>query len=64
MVAGQVPVRDGKVLFAGEAAVRTEAQVQAKKVARRVAADPVYKERAPLEAMKKDRLQGTVPQTA
>jgi 5-methylthioadenosine/S-adenosylhomocysteine deaminase len=53
MVAGRVLVRDGKVLVADEAAVRAEAQVQAEEVARRVAADPVHREMALLEAMEK-----------
>jgi len=53
MVAGKVLVRDGEVLVADEAAVRAEAQVQAEEVARRVAADPVRKEMALLEAMEK-----------
>jgi 5-methylthioadenosine/S-adenosylhomocysteine deaminase len=56
MVAGQVLVRDGEVLIADEAAVREEAQVQAEEVARRVAADPVHKEMALLEAMKTAQL--------
>jgi len=51
MVAGKVLVRDGEVLGADEGAVRAEAQVQAEEIARRVAADPVHKEMALLEAM-------------
>jgi 5-methylthioadenosine/S-adenosylhomocysteine deaminase len=53
MVAGKVLVRDGKVLIADETTVRAEAQVQAEEVAQRVAADPVHKEMALLEAMEK-----------
>jgi hypothetical protein len=56
MVAGKVLVRaaDGgraEVLVADEAGVREEAQTQTEQVARRVAADPVHKEMALLEAM-------------
>jgi 5-methylthioadenosine/S-adenosylhomocysteine deaminase len=56
MVAGKVLVRDGEVLIADEAAVRAVAQVQAEEVARRVAADPVHKEMALLDAMKAGQL--------
>ena len=56
MVAGKVLVQDGEVLVADEAAVRAEAQVQGEEVARRVAADPVHKEMALLEAMEAGRL--------
>jgi 5-methylthioadenosine/S-adenosylhomocysteine deaminase len=56
MVAGKVIMRDRVVLTADEAAIRAEAQVQAEAVARRVAADPVHKEMALLEAMRTDRL--------
>jgi 5-methylthioadenosine/S-adenosylhomocysteine deaminase len=56
LVAGKVLVADGEVLVADEAAVRVEAQVQAEEVARRVAADPVHKELALLEAMEAERL--------
>jgi ABC-type uncharacterized transport system ATPase component len=52
MVAGKVLVRDGEVLVADEAAVRAEAQAEEAEVVRRVAADPVGKEMALLEAMK------------
>ena len=45
-----------EVLIVDEAAVRAEAQVQADEVARRVAADPVHKEMALLEAMERDHL--------
>ena len=51
MVAGEVLVRDGEVTTADEGAIRAEAQVQAEQVARCVAADPVHKEMALLEAM-------------
>jgi 5-methylthioadenosine/S-adenosylhomocysteine deaminase len=56
MVAGRTLVRDGKVLTADEAAVRAEAQAQAQDVARRVAADPVHKGMALLEAMQAGQL--------
>ena len=56
MVAGKVLVRDGEVLVADEAAIRAEAQVQAEEVARRVAADPVHRGMALLEAMEKGSL--------
>ncbi len=56
MVAGKVLVRDGEVLTADEDAIRAEAQMQAEAVAGRVAADPVHKEMALLEAMRTDRL--------
>jgi 5-methylthioadenosine/S-adenosylhomocysteine deaminase len=51
-VAGQVLVCDGEVLTADEAAIRDEVQVQAEALERRVAADPVHKGMALLEAMK------------
>lgn len=51
MVAGKVLVHDGQVLTADGYAVRAEAHVQAKKVARRVAAGPVHEHMALLEAM-------------
>jgi 5-methylthioadenosine/S-adenosylhomocysteine deaminase len=51
MVAGKILVRDGVVLTADEDAVRAEAQMQADALARRVAADPVHKGMALLEAM-------------
>jgi 5-methylthioadenosine/S-adenosylhomocysteine deaminase len=53
MVAGKLLVRDGRVLTADEATLRAEAQVQAEEVAQRVAADPVHKKMALLEAMEK-----------
>jgi hypothetical protein len=61
MVAGKVLVRaaDGdraEVLIADEAAVRTEAQVQAEEVARRVTSDPVHKKMALLKAMEAGQL--------
>ena len=51
MVAGKVLVRDGVVLTADEGTVRAEAQEQAEALARRVAADPVHKGMALLDAM-------------
>jgi 5-methylthioadenosine/S-adenosylhomocysteine deaminase len=56
MVAGNVLVRDGEVLIADEVSVRAEAQLQAEEVARRVAADPVHKDMALLEAMQAGQL--------
>jgi 5-methylthioadenosine/S-adenosylhomocysteine deaminase len=56
MVAGRVPVRDGQELTADEVAVRAEAQAQAEALARRLAADPVHKGKALLEAMEAGRL--------
>ena len=56
MVAGRVLVRDGQVLTADEAAVRTQAQAQAEALAQRVAADPVHKGMALLAAMEAGRL--------
>jgi 5-methylthioadenosine/S-adenosylhomocysteine deaminase len=56
MVAGQVLVRDGQVLTADEAAVRTEAQEQAEALAQRVAADPVHEGIALLAAMEAEQL--------
>ena len=56
MVAGRVLMHDRQVLTADEGAVRAEAQAQAEAVARRVAADPVHKGMALLEAMKVGQL--------
>ena len=56
MVAGQVLVRDGQVLTADEDTIRDEVQVQAELLERRVAADPVHKDMALLEAMETGRL--------
>jgi 5-methylthioadenosine/S-adenosylhomocysteine deaminase len=56
MVAGQVLVRDGIVLTADEEAVRAEAQSQAEALAERVAADPVHREMALLDAMEASQL--------
>jgi len=56
MVAGKELVRDWVVLTADETAVRTEAQVQAEAVSQRVAADPVHRAIALLEAMEAGRL--------
>jgi hypothetical protein len=43
MMAGRISVRDGVVLTADQDAVSAEAQIQAKALARRVAADLVRK---------------------
>jgi 5-methylthioadenosine/S-adenosylhomocysteine deaminase len=51
MVAWRGLVRDGVVLTADEEVVRAEAQVQAEAAARRVAAVPVHKGMALLDAM-------------
>jgi 5-methylthioadenosine/S-adenosylhomocysteine deaminase len=51
MVAGRFLVRDGKLLTADEAAVRAETQAQAEALARRVAADPVHRDMALMQAM-------------
>lgn len=51
MVAGKIVVRDSVVTTADENAVRGEAQVQAEALAQRVAADPVHKGMALLDAM-------------
>ena len=65
MVVGKVLARDGEVLIADEAAVRADAQMQAREVARHVAAlsrpaqdgaDPVHREMALLEAMTQGQL--------
>lgn len=56
MVAGRVLMHDRQVLTADEDAVRAGAQAQAEAVARRVAADPVHKGMALLEAMKAGQL--------
>jgi 5-methylthioadenosine/S-adenosylhomocysteine deaminase len=56
MVAGRVLVRDGVVLTADEDAIRAEAQIQAEALAWRVAADPVHKGMALLDAMETGRL--------
>jgi hypothetical protein len=52
------PFRAWELVLGRQAAVRAEAQVQAEEVARRVAADPVHKEMALLEAMGAGRLRG------
>lgn len=51
MVAGQILVRDGEMLIADQDAVRSDARARAQAVSRRVAADPVHKGMALLEAM-------------
>jgi 5-methylthioadenosine/S-adenosylhomocysteine deaminase len=56
MVAGQVLVREGRVLTTDEAAVRAEAQCQALALAQRVAADPVHEGMALLAAMEAGQL--------
>jgi 5-methylthioadenosine/S-adenosylhomocysteine deaminase len=56
MVAGKVLVNNGVVLTADEEVVRIEAQIQAEALARRVAADPVHKGMALLDAMEVGQL--------
>ncbi len=56
MVAGRVVVADGRVLTADEAGIRAEAQAQAEAIARRVAADPIHREMALMQAMDAGRL--------
>jgi 5-methylthioadenosine/S-adenosylhomocysteine deaminase len=56
MVAGQVLMRDRRVLTADEAAVRADAQAQAEAVARNVASDPVHAGMALLAAMEAGQL--------
>ena len=56
MVAGRILVRDYHVLTADEAAVRAEAQTQAKAIAQAVTNDPTHKGLALLEAMQGGRL--------
>jgi hypothetical protein len=56
VMSARTRVREGKVLVADEAAIRAEAQVQAEEIARCVAADPVHKGMALLEAIKAGQL--------
>ncbi len=56
MVAGRIVMRDGKLLTMDEAAIRAEAQEEAEKIARKVAADPVHEKMALLEAMAANKL--------
>jgi 5-methylthioadenosine/S-adenosylhomocysteine deaminase len=56
IVAGQTLMRDRQVLTADEAAIRAEAQAQAKAIARRLAADPVHQGMALLKAMEAGQL--------
>ena len=51
MVDGQILMRDGLILTLDDQAIRDEAQLEAQKVARRVAADPVHRGLALLEPM-------------
>jgi 5-methylthioadenosine/S-adenosylhomocysteine deaminase len=53
IVAGKVLVRDGEMLAADQDAVWAEAQEQAGALSERVAADPIHKGMALLEAMQK-----------
>jgi hypothetical protein len=56
MVAGQFLLRDKQVLTADEAAVRADAQLQAKAITEQVAADPVHRGMALLAAMEAGQL--------
>jgi 5-methylthioadenosine/S-adenosylhomocysteine deaminase len=56
MVAGKILVQDGRALTIDEASIRAEAQVQAEIIARRVAADPLHKGMALMEAMANQQL--------
>ena len=56
IVAGRILVRDYEVLTINEAAVRAEAQLQAERVAQRVAADPVHRGMALMAAMEAGQL--------
>ena len=56
MIDGQIVVRDGEVLTVDDAAIRKEAQIEAQKIARRVAADPLHHELALLKSMALDHL--------
>jgi 5-methylthioadenosine/S-adenosylhomocysteine deaminase len=56
IVAGQILVKDGVVLNLNEHEIQAEAQRQAEAVAKRVAADPVHKKMALMEAMKAGQL--------
>ena len=51
MVDGQILMRDGLVLTVDDQAIREEAQLEAQKVARRVAADPVHRGLALIKPM-------------
>ena len=56
IVAGKTLVKDYSVLSVDETTIRSEAQVQAEALGRRVAADPLHSEMALLRAMAADRL--------
>jgi 5-methylthioadenosine/S-adenosylhomocysteine deaminase len=56
MVAGGVVMRDYQVLTVDELAIRAEAQEQAEALAQRVAADPVHRGMALMQAMAADQL--------
>jgi len=56
MVAGVILMRDRQVLAMDEKAIQAEAQRQAEAVSQRVAADPVHKKMALLEAMEAGQL--------
>lgn len=51
IVGGRVLMRDGVFLTDGDQAIREQAQLEAQKVARRVAADPLNQELALLKPM-------------
>ena len=56
MVDGQILMRDGLILTLDDQAIRDEAQLEAQKVARRVAADPLHRGLALLEPMTQGQL--------
>jgi 5-methylthioadenosine/S-adenosylhomocysteine deaminase len=56
VVAGKTLVRDYRVLTVDEATIQLEAQAQAEALGRRVAADPLHREMALMEAMESGNL--------
>lgn len=56
MVGGKTLMRDRCVLTVDESAIRAEAQAQAEAFGRRVAADPLHRELALLQAMAEGKL--------
>jgi 5-methylthioadenosine/S-adenosylhomocysteine deaminase len=56
MVAGRVLQRDGSLLVADEAAVRSDAQAMAEDLAAAVARDPIHRDLALLDAMDRNWL--------
>lgn len=56
MVDGQFLIREGTILAVNDAAIREQAQLEAQKVARNVAADPIHQELALLKSMVQGQL--------